>query len=178
MLIDPTLTETIFAPARNKTSVDGAEVLAHLAKIKAAVANGNIQYENLQEHAKSLADQNASLSKRVQELESRPTPTEQQIKTIKLAEALHERIVEVAKKTALELTHHAEKEAQRIILEAKAEGERRIDEFSDQANMLNRRIDKLSQFEREHYTRLQAFLAGQVQSLGAREPEKLVAPKE
>jgi len=176
MLIDPSIARKMFTPARNKESVDGAEVVSHLSKVETAVLTANKQHAVLAEHAQKLTDELAQARARIEELESVPTPTMQQIKTIELAERLHEQVVDQAKAAAKSIVDGANARVEEELAKARAEGREIIEALHDQRNTLERRIEKLSQFERDHYARITAFLQGQLDSVGTRAPEDLVVP--
>lgn len=179
MLIDAkNLATHSFTLARTKDSVDASEVAAFLKKIEISIQEANGIHKVLQSHAESQAAKLAAARARIAKLEEIPTPTQAQVKTIELAHELHERYVGEGHAAAATIVDEAHTEAERILDEARVAGNRILEDVSDKKNTVERRIEKLSQFERDNWLRIQAFLQGQISNLGTKIPENLIPPTE
>lgn len=179
MLIDATnLATHTFTPVRSKDSIDSTEVAAFLNKIATSIEEGNRVYTALQRHAESQARTIKSAKSHIAKLEAIPSPTERQLQAITMAEELHDRYVVEGQAAAAEIVSAAHTEAARIVEEARAAGAQIMEDISDKKNTVERRIEKLSQFERDNWIRIQAFLQGQISNLGTKIPESLVPPAE
>ena len=125
--------------------------------------------ERVERFREQVAEELERLTRQTQELEAKARGFHEQLRAFREREkALNEALVS-AQQLRTEMREQAEREAQLIIREAKAEGDRLVDAARGEARRIASEIDALERSRRAFIAQMRAFIDKQVAELDAAE---------